>query len=122
VSALDRDDIERLARRVAELVAASPPPAVRYVDAAEVARVLGVERDWVYAHARELGAVRLGGGQGRLRFDLQEITRAVAAGRQSGPRTARGRSFGRTGEFAATELTSSSRTTKSHPSRRRPEP
>jgi predicted DNA-binding transcriptional regulator AlpA len=122
VSALDRDDIERLARRVAELVAATPPPAVRYVDAAEVARVLGVERDWVYAHARELGAVRLGGGQGRLRFDLQEVRRVVAADRQSGPSTARVRSFGRTGESAATELTSSSRTTKSHPSRRRPEP
>lgn len=78
MSTLDRDDIERLARRVAELVAATPPPAARYVDAAEVARVLGVERDWVYAHAQELGAVRLGGGQGRLRFDLQEIRRTLA--------------------------------------------
>jgi hypothetical protein len=66
--------------------------------------------------------VRLGGGQGRLRFDLQEVRRVVAAGRQSGPSTARGRSFGRTGESAAIELTSSSRTTKSRPSRRRPEP
>lgn len=122
MSALDRDDIERLARRVAELVAATPPPAVRYVDAAEVARVLGVERDWVYAHARELGAVRLGGGQGRLRFDLQEITRALAAGRQPGSSAARRRSFGRTGESRAVELTSPSRTTKPHPSRRRPEP
>jgi hypothetical protein len=122
VSALDRDDIERLARRVAELVAATSLPAARYVDAAEVARALGVERDWVYAHARELGAVRLGGGQGRLRFDLQEIRRTLAAGGQSGPRAARGRSFGRTGESRAVELTSPSRTTKPHPSRRRPEP
>ena len=78
---LDPRDIEAIARRVAELtLAARPaaPPAVRYVDAAEVARALAVERDWVYAHARELGAIRLGGTQGRLRFDLGAVTRALA--------------------------------------------
>jgi hypothetical protein len=78
---LDPRDVEAIARRVAELVAAArpaAPPAVRYVDAAEVARALGVERDWVYAHARELGTIRLGGTQGRLRFDLREVTRALA--------------------------------------------
>lgn len=112
MSALDRDDIERLARRVAELVAATPPPAVRYVDAAEVARALGVERDWVYAHAQELGAVRLGGAQGRLRFDLREITRTLTDSRQSTPRVGKRRSFGRTGESHAVELTSPSRTSR----------
>jgi hypothetical protein len=77
---LDPRDVEAIARRVAELIGTRPPAptAVRFVDAAEVARALGVERDWVYAHARELGAIRLGGTQGRLRFDLREVTRVLA--------------------------------------------
>lgn len=80
---LDRDDIEAIAGRVAELMAdpaRRAPRAVRYVDAAAVARALGVERDWVYDHARELGAVRLGGPNGRLRFDLEEIPRRLERG------------------------------------------
>jgi hypothetical protein len=88
---LDPRDVEAIARRVAELVAAArppAPPAVRYVDAAEVARALAVERDWVYAHARELGAIRLGGTQGRLRFDLRELTRALADRRGAPPAAA----------------------------------
>jgi hypothetical protein len=88
---LDPSDVEAIARRVAELVGTGPPPAssaVRYVDAAEVARALGVERDWVYAHARELGAIRLGGTQGRLRFDLHEVTRALADRRRESPAAA----------------------------------
>jgi hypothetical protein len=97
---LDPRDVEAIARRVAELVDAARPPApsaVRYVDAAEVARTLGVERDWVYAHARQLGAMRLGGTQGRLRFDLREVTRALADRQREpnaeapAPRSPRGR-------------------------------
>jgi hypothetical protein len=127
---LDPGDIEVIARRVAELIAGAlppAPPAVRYVDAAEVARVLGVERDCVYAHARELGAVRLGGPQGRLRFDLKEVSRllaerqapplvmASAAGSAGRPGPA-GRS---TGAGRRTELTSSSRRARGDPARRR---
>jgi hypothetical protein len=85
---LDPRDVEAIARRVAELVGTArppSPPAVRYVDAAEVARALGVKRDWVYAHARELGAIRLGGTQGRLRFDLREVTRTLADRRGEAP-------------------------------------
>lgn len=72
---IDRQAIETIAQRVAELLAAesSAPRPVRLVDAATVARALGVERDWVYAHADQLGAVRLGGPRGRLRFDLRTI-------------------------------------------------
>ena len=74
---LDPDDIERIARRVAELV--SPAPAgQRYVDAATLADERGVDRDWVYAHARELGAIRLGGPRGRLRFDRHQALAALA--------------------------------------------
>ena len=69
VVALDAESIEVVARRVAELMRGSPLPGD--VDAATVARVLGVERDWVYRRAARLGARRLGSGQrARLRFEL----------------------------------------------------
>jgi hypothetical protein len=83
---LDPADIEAISRRVAELIAsANPEPRARYVDAAQLARVLGVERNWVYAHAHELGAVRLGGAGGRLRFDLEHVARALSSPLASGP-------------------------------------
>jgi hypothetical protein len=41
------------------------------VDAQALAVVLGVSRDFVYEHADELGALRLGNGpKARLRFDV----------------------------------------------------
>jgi hypothetical protein len=76
---LDREDIELIAARVAERLSGEmPTPAARLADARTVARELGVDRDWVYSHARELGAVRLGGERGRLRFDLAKIRRQLA--------------------------------------------
>jgi len=71
---LDEEDIERIAERVVTLLAeaqreTTAAPA-RFVDATTIAQLLGVDRDWVYAHAEQLGAVRLGGEHGRLRFDL----------------------------------------------------
>lgn len=75
---LDDEDIERIAARVVELLQdGGETGGTRYVDAAFVAQKLGVDRDWVYAHARELGGVRLGGPRGRLRFDLQKIRRQL---------------------------------------------
>jgi hypothetical protein len=87
---LEPDDVEAIARRVAELLGTGPQP-VRYVDAAQFAQALGVERAWVYAHAAQLGALRLGGPRGRLRFDLERVRAALAAGDAAGcerPRTA----------------------------------
>jgi hypothetical protein len=75
---LDPADIEAIAQRVAELLGASGRGAMRYVDAAHVAQVLGVEREWVYAHSHQLGALRLGGPHGRLRFDLEHVQRTLA--------------------------------------------
>jgi hypothetical protein len=78
---LDHEDIELLAERVAErLRDVLAAPRVRLVDAIAVARMLGVDRNWVYAHAAALGAVRLGGPRGRVRFDIREVERAVNAG------------------------------------------
>jgi hypothetical protein len=72
---LDTDDVEAIARRVAELVGQAPG----LVDAHSVAAELHVERDWVYAHAGELGAVRLGAGpKARLRFDLGHVRQRIA--------------------------------------------
>lgn len=49
------------------------------VDAATLARMLGVSRSTVYALADELGAVRLGGGsKPRLRFDPEAAMRAMS--------------------------------------------
>jgi hypothetical protein len=48
------------------------------VDVETVAFYLDVTRDYVYAHAAELGARRLGGGKRpRLRFDLAELDRRL---------------------------------------------
>lgn len=66
---------EAIARRVVELLRdeEAEDRHARLVDAATLARELGVEREWVYAHAEQLGAVRLGGPNGRLRFDRHEV-------------------------------------------------
>jgi len=75
---LDDQDIEQIARRVAQLIGnAHAHPGPRYVDACDLARMLGIERQWIYAHARELGAIRLGGPRGRLRFDVGQVAEAL---------------------------------------------
>jgi len=93
---LDDEDIEAIANRVAELLNQRPTPA-RLVDAATLARILGVERDWIYAHAIRLGAIRLSTPAGRLRFDpdhalhaLRQPPDRVASGRARRPRHRRG--------------------------------
>lgn len=79
---LDDEDIELIARRVAQLIDSSHPRALpQYVDAADLAQMLGIDRDWIYAHARELGAIRLGGPNGRLRFDVRQVSEALADAR-----------------------------------------
>lgn len=76
----DTQLVEAIARRVVELLRDEQPQRTAgLVDAAALARELGVERDWVYSHAADLGAIRLGGPHGRLRFDL-EIVRERLAG------------------------------------------
>jgi hypothetical protein len=89
---LDQDDIDLIAARVAELLRDDAPPrSTRLADAAAVALELGVDREWVYAHADELGGTRLGGGRGRLRFDLARIRRDLACPADTGNRPATAR-------------------------------
>jgi hypothetical protein len=99
---LEDEVIEQIARRVVELAGATHAfPARKYVDAADLARILGVDRDWVYANARRLGAIRLNGPGGRLRFELQKVDEVLAGGDSAKRRMRPARSRrGRTREAA----------------------
>jgi hypothetical protein len=76
---LDPQAIEAIARRVVELLdRRGLSGGADLVDAAGLARRLGIERSWVYTHAIELGAVKLGAGRKpRLRFDPQVAARML---------------------------------------------
>jgi hypothetical protein len=75
------DLVERVALRVVELLdERDRPSAGRLVDAATLARLLGVSRATVYEHADRLGAVRLGDGdRPRMRFDVEKARHAWTA-------------------------------------------
>jgi hypothetical protein len=77
---LDEDQLERLADLIAERLRNAPPVPGPLVDARELARLLGVSRSAVYEHARDLGAIRIGGARGRLRFDPAVAMRTEHAG------------------------------------------
>jgi len=75
---LDPQTIEAIARRVVELLEKRGLQDRELVDAVELARRFGIERSWVYSHAIELGAVKLGSGaKPRLRFDPEVAARVV---------------------------------------------
>jgi len=90
---LDPQATEAIARKVVELLEKRGLQRRELVDAAELARRLGIERSWVYSHAIELGAVKLGSGaKPRLRFDPEVATRVL---RRVGEGQAAGVSGGR---------------------------
>jgi hypothetical protein len=73
--------VEAIALRVVDLLSAREQRAQArgLLSAAELASHLGVARSFVYDHADELGAVRLGeGAKPRLRFDLERAREAFA--------------------------------------------
>lgn len=75
---LDDASVEAIARRVVELVG-SECGSKDWIDVAEVARRLSVSRDYVYRHANELGARRVGdGSKSRLRFDPAEVAKRLS--------------------------------------------
>jgi hypothetical protein len=73
---VDADLIEAIARRVVDLIrepAPSAQPAER-IDAAEVARRLGIHRATVYRDPRRFGGEKISDGpKGRWRFDPAKI-------------------------------------------------
>jgi len=76
------ENIERIAQRVAQLLrhdASRAPGHARLVDAAYLASHFGLTRAWIYQHADELGAIRLGhGSRARMRFDLDTAMKALS--------------------------------------------
>jgi hypothetical protein len=74
-------DVELIAQRTAELVAERFAPGAAagvLVDVKATAAALGVAPSFVYEHADELGAVRLGDGpRARLRFDIEQARQAM---------------------------------------------
>jgi hypothetical protein len=75
--ALDRATLRAVARQVAEVLGRHDDALLT---AREVAARLNVDRSWVYAHAEDLGVVRLGQGpRPRLRFDAAVVAQRVLA-------------------------------------------
>jgi hypothetical protein len=84
---LDDEDIdaiaERAAMRVVQLLGRPRVATGQLLDPRELAGTLKVSVDYVYAHAADLGAMRLGDGpKARLRFDLQTAQTAMRARKQ----------------------------------------
>jgi hypothetical protein len=83
IGAIAYRDIRAVAEALADVLAerglvipASPGSSARVLDAAQVADLLGRDRQWVYAHAGELGAFRYGDGpKARMGFDLVTVER-----------------------------------------------
>lgn len=75
------EDIRAIAEQLADVleerglaVAPATPSPGRVLGPKEVGLMLGVDREWVYRHADELGAWRLGSGpKAQLRFDENRI-------------------------------------------------
>jgi len=79
---LDREAIVALAGEVAAVLRHPAQPAAGMLTAAQVAARFNVDRSWVYAHAEELGVVRLGDGpRPRLRFDPAIVSQRLVATR-----------------------------------------
>jgi hypothetical protein len=89
---LDPQTIDAIARRVVALLERRDlSGGAELVDAAELARRLGIERSWVYTHAIELGPVKLGrGAQAAAPLRSGDRREGAAEGRwESGGRPAR---------------------------------
>jgi hypothetical protein len=68
---LDLQLVDAIAERVVQRLRDDVPSPIEWVDAATLARHMGVTRGWVYENADRLGARRLGDGpRARLRFNI----------------------------------------------------
>jgi len=86
----DAQLVDAIARRVVEILEGSraradvagpaADPGGACLTVSQVAARYRVSRSWVYAHQRELGAMRLGDGpRARLRFDPKVVADAITA-------------------------------------------
>lgn len=99
---LDTRTIGAIAHRVVEILEQRGLQNRELVDAAELARRFGIERSWVYSHAIELGAVKLGSGaKPRLRFDPQIAARVLRRVGDDSPAAPPTRSGERAGQPSA---------------------
>jgi len=105
---LDPQAVEAIARRVVEILERRGTHRRDLVDAAELARRFGIERSWVYSHAIELGAVKLGSGpKPRLRFDPQiaaRVLRRAGEGSAADPPTRSGERAGQPQQGRGSEV------------------
>ena len=105
---LDPQAVEAIARRVVEILERRGLQGRELVDAAELARRFGIERSWVYTHAIELGAVKLGDGpKPRLRFDPQiaaRVLRRVGEGPAADPPARSGKRAGQPSGSGGSEV------------------
>jgi hypothetical protein len=77
--------VRELAQRVAGLLRGEFGLPPRQLTLSEVAAQFGVSRTWVYQHADELGAVRLGTGpRARLQLDAYRVATAIASRASTG--------------------------------------
>ncbi len=74
---VDRETIEAIAREVAKLLDRRPGEE-GLLTPDDVAARLNVDRRWVYAHADELGGIRIGSGsRPLLRFDAAVLAQQL---------------------------------------------
>jgi hypothetical protein len=85
---LDPASIHAIAAELAALLERRGEPR-QLLTAGQVAERFNVERSWVYAHAHELGVVRLTDStRSRLRFDPAVVAQRLLTGALSEPRQA----------------------------------
>lgn len=93
-SSAESEFIDAVARRIVELLEsgrgkrpfASSDGGGECLTVGQVAERYRVSRSWVYAHQRQLGAIRMGSGsRPPLRFDSHLVAEAIAAMAQRAP-------------------------------------
>lgn len=86
---LDDASVNAVAERVAELLRGKPIGG-ELIDATEVAKRFSLSRDYVYEHADDFDAVRLGSGpKARLRFSPSKVAEALGSSSERESRSKR---------------------------------
>jgi hypothetical protein len=82
---LTDDDVAAIADQVVDKLAARFGHPDQLMSTSTVAGLLAVSEHWVWAHAVDLGAIRIGGGRGALRFDRRHVLRELERRRLQHP-------------------------------------